>query len=266
MTSRSCASGIARVADEVHAPDLDLRVFADVEPDVDGGRGVALDLVGHLGHVEALLDVQVLDLLDVLLQLREIEDLLLLDVEDLVDLRQRHLFVARDVNLLDRGLLAQHEGDGAARLALRHLDLHVVEVAHLPDRADVLADRLLRQRHAGSGLEVDLDRVVLDLAVAAELQLGDAQAGRRRRRRLVRRGRLLVRRGRFLARRGRLLFLVVGRRDRRAGATQRSGRARPRGQASGRDPSRAAVTPARRSRRRPCAACEASARRARRCG
>ena len=32
------------VADEVHTPHFDLGVLGDVEPDVDGGRGVALHL------------------------------------------------------------------------------------------------------------------------------------------------------------------------------------------------------------------------------
>ena len=102
------------VADEVHPPHLDLAVLADVEPDVDRRGAVAFDLVGDLRHVEALFDVGVLDLLDVLLDLGEVEDLVLLDVEDLVDLRQRHLVVAGHVDLVDGRLFLEDEGDRAA--------------------------------------------------------------------------------------------------------------------------------------------------------
>ena len=158
------------VADEVDPAHLDLGVLVDAEPDVDLRRRVALELVRDLGHVEALLDVELLDLLDVLLELGRVEDLLLLDVEDLVDLRQRHFVVAGDVDLVDRRLLLEHEDDHQAGLALGALDLHVLEEAHLPDRAHVVAQHLLCELHAGLGLEVDLDGVVLDLAVAAEEQ------------------------------------------------------------------------------------------------
>ena len=103
------------VADEVDPAHLDLRVLVDAEPDVDLRRRVALQLVGDLRHVEALLDVELLDLLDVLLQLGRVEDLLLLDVEDLVDLGQRHLVVAGDVDLVDGRLLLEHEDDRPGR-------------------------------------------------------------------------------------------------------------------------------------------------------
>ena len=64
---------------------------------------------------------------------------------------------------------------------LADLHLDVLEVAHLPDGAHVVAHRLLGQRDAGGGLEVHLDGVVLDLAVAAERDLDHLQVrgGRR---------------------------------------------------------------------------------------
>ena len=63
------------VADEVDAADLHLGVLVAPEPDLDLGRTRALQLVVHLGHVEALLDVELLDLLDVLLQFGEVQHL-----------------------------------------------------------------------------------------------------------------------------------------------------------------------------------------------
>ena len=136
------------VAGEVDPPDLDLAVLVHAEVHVDLARAVAAELVLDLRHVEAALQVQLADLLDVLLELGQVEDLLLLEIEHLVDLGQADLVVAGDVDLADGRLLLEHEGDHQAALGLGGLDLDVLEVAQPPDGAHVLLQDILAEHHA----------------------------------------------------------------------------------------------------------------------
>src|SRR5262249_15147215 len=161
------------------------------QPDVDLGLVGRADLVVDAGQVEALRDVELLDLLGVLLDLRDVEDRIALEVDDLVDLVEPDLVVAGDEDLPDRRLLGEDVGeDEAAAGRGRALDPDVLEEVHLPELLDVLAQLVAVERRADDGRQVHADRVVLDLAVAGELDLlhdrrRSALAERRRRRRHV---------------------------------------------------------------------------------
>src|SRR5262249_40996360 len=127
-----------RVAQEPDLAHLDLGVLVDVKVDVDVLIVLALHVGADVDEVEALLDVEVLDLLDVALDLGEVDDGLALDVQDLVDLVEADLVRARNVDLADDGLFAQHEDEIDLATRLASLDLHVLEEAQAPDAADVV--------------------------------------------------------------------------------------------------------------------------------
>ena len=93
-------------------------------------------------------------------------------------LSRLELVVAGDQHLADRRLLLDREGQRRAPPlgADLGLDVDVGEEAHLPHRADVLAQLRGVEQRAGLGQQLDADRVVLDLAVAAELDALDRPA------------------------------------------------------------------------------------------
>jgi len=186
------------VADELNLADLDLGLLVDVEPHVDLGLVHGLDLVIDRREVEALLDVEIRDLLAVLLHLADVDDRVELEIEHLIDLVEAHLAVARDEDLANGRLLFDRERqDNAAGWCDLGLDIDVGEEAHLPHRAQILAELRGVEQRAGLAEELHADRIVLDLAIAAELHALDGTAlqrdttgghrrrrGRRRRRRL----------------------------------------------------------------------------------
>ena len=169
--------GHVLVAGEVDPTHFHLAVLVHAEVHIHLTRAIAAQLVVNIRHVEAALQVEFADLLHVLLDLGQVEDLLLLDVEHLVDLGKSNLVVARHVDLANGGLLLEHIGHHHAARGVGALYLNVLEVAHLPDGAHVFLQNVLVQRRAGRGVQVDPDGVVLDLAVAPELQAHHLQTG-----------------------------------------------------------------------------------------
>ena len=148
-----------------------------VEVHVHLARAVAAQFVVDIRHVEAALQIEFANLLDVLLDLGQVEDLFLLDVEHFVDLGKPDLLVARHVDLAKGGLLLEHVGHHHATGRVGGLGLHVLEVAHPPDSAHVLLQDVLAQQRARQGVQVDPNGVVFHLAVATELDPQNLQTG-----------------------------------------------------------------------------------------
>ncbi len=165
------------VAGEVDPAHFHLAVLVHAEVHIHLTRAIPAQLVVNIRHVETALQVEFADLLHVLLDLGQVEDLLLLEVEHLVDLGQSDLVVARHVDLANGGLLLEHVAHHHAARGVGGLDLHVLEVAHLPDGAHVLLQNVFAQRRARRSVQVDPDGVVFDLAVATELEAHHLQAG-----------------------------------------------------------------------------------------